>query len=343
MSKRVLHVCYMDKFIPAFIELVRDDIDSSNNHFYLIENTPRYSYREGSDTEQQRGKLGFFKLYFRMRQYDQIVLHGLFNKYVVLLLALSPKLLSRCYWVMWGGDLYSYKNKKTTLEKRFIERCRRKVIKNIGHLVTYIPGDVELVRQWYAAKGEYVESFVYPSNLYKPLKLKEEPSRNTKVTVLVGNSASKSNEHFDAFERLAALPGGNAKIICPLSYGNEEYASKVIEEGKRLFGDDFLALTDFLPLEEYLKLLNEVDIAVFAHRRQQAMGNLITLLGLGKKVYMRSDITPWSMFENLGVDVFDVENLSLSTLDDDTARHNRKIIESYFSRERLVQQLKDIL
>nr|WP_299379363.1 TDP-N-acetylfucosamine:lipid II N-acetylfucosaminyltransferase [uncultured Halomonas sp.] len=343
VPEKVLHICYMDKFIPAFIDFVREEIGGSHNHFHLIQNNRHYSYRRGEDTEEQTSKFGFFRLHFKMRRYDKIVLHGLFNKYVILLLVLNPKLLSRCYWVMWGGDLYSYKARKKTLKKKFVERCRRKVIRDMGHLVTYVPGDVELARQWYGARGQYVESFVYPSNLYKPLDVPEKEADDTKFTVLVGNSASRSNEHFEAFDRLAALTRENVHVICPLSYGDLKYARHVIERGQELFGDRFTALTDFMPLEDYLKLLGEVDIALFAHRRQQAMGNLITLLGLGKKVYIRREITPWSLFESLDIKVFDMDEFDLATLDSDTARRNREIISAYFSRERLAHQLKDIL
>ncbi len=335
----------MDKFIPAFIEFVREEVNGSDNHFHLIEKSHAYPYQTGSDIEQQNSKFGFLKLYFKMRHYDKIILHGLFNKYVVFILALNPKVLSRCYWVMWGGDLYSYHQEKTTLKERLVERCRRKIIPDIGYLVTYIPGDVELARRWYAAKGDYVESFVYPSNLYKSLGLpeKKQESGKGKITVLVGNSANQSNEHFDAFERLRILSEGGIRVICPLSYGNKRYAKKVIAQGKKLFGDDFIALTEFLPLEKYLEVLAEVDIACFAFRRQQAMGNIITLLGLGKTVFIRREITPWSMFEELGVKVFDLDDIGSVRLDDETAEHNRETISSYFSKERLKHQLKDFL
>lgn len=38
-----------------------------------------------------------------------------------------------------------------------------------------------------------------------------------------------------------------------------------------------------MPFEEYLGLLAKIDIAILNHKRQQAMGNITTLLGLGKK------------------------------------------------------------
>jgi len=34
-----------------------------------------------------------------------------------------------------------------------------------------------------------------------------------------------------------------------------------------------------MPLDEYLNLLAKIDIAIFNHKRKQAMGNITTLLG----------------------------------------------------------------
>ena len=42
-----------------------------------------------------------------------------------------------------------------------------------------------------------------------------------------------------------------------------------------------------LPLSDYLKILGKIDIAIFNHERQQAVGNITSLLGLGKKVYIK--------------------------------------------------------
>jgi hypothetical protein len=48
-----------------------------------------------------------------------------------------------------------------------------------------------------------------------------------------------------------------------------------------------------MEFEQYLQILSNVDVAIFNHRRQQALGNITTLIGVGKKVYIRNDITTW--------------------------------------------------
>ena len=49
---------------------------------------------------------------------------------------------------------------------------------------------------------------------------------------------------------------------------NKEYGQKVIEYGKRLFKEKFKPILNYMSAEEYSKLLNSVQVAVFNHNRQ---------------------------------------------------------------------------
>jgi hypothetical protein len=109
-----------------------------------------------------------------------------------------------------------------------------------------------------------------------------------------------------------------------------------------MFGDRFIPIADFLPSEKYLELLGQIDIAVFAHKRQQAMGNTISLLGLGKKLFLRSDTTQWQFLSGLGVKVFDLRHLDLLKLDANDRVNNQHIIKTCLSHEILVLQWRYI-
>lgn len=99
---------------------------------------------------------------------------------------------------------------------------------------------------------------------------------------------------------------------------------------------------DFIPFEKYLEFLGQIDIAVFAHKRQQAMGNTISLLGLGKKLFLRSDTTQWQYLVDLGVKVFDFRHLDLLKLDVNDPMKNQQIIETCLSHEILLLQWRNI-
>lgn len=325
----ILHIMVIDKFIPPFIDFINKHFVALDHKFIFI-GKPDYKY--GLTLEHKvewiDSKNKIFKLLKYMYKSKKIILHGLWVEKLNLILFLQPWLLNKCYHVMWGGDFY------------FPEQhswIKRKVIKKMGNFITYIKGDYELIKKWYSAKGRYHECFMYPSNLYKEYNIISK--KHDTINIQIGNSATSTNNHLFILEKLLKYKDENIKIYVPLSYGEKEYAEVIIEEGKKLFGDKFIPITEFMPFEKYLEFLSKIDIAIFAHNRQQGMGNIITLLGLGKKVYISSDTTPWELFNEIGVKVYDVKNLDITPIYEETKRRNHEIIKNYFSEKRLKEQL----
>ena len=286
------------------------------------------------------------RLIKQLHQARKVVVHGLFEINVVILLALCPWELPKCYWVIWGGDLYQYTKATTAWRSRISESVRRLVIRRIGHLITYIDGDVELARKWYGAKGIQHECIMYMSNVVDPrMAVVSNPNPNLNqdgLNILLGNSADPSNNHIEALERLLPYKDRNIKIYAPLSYGDQDHAKEVISQGQEWFGEKFVPMTDFMPFEQYLEFLKSLDIAIFNHQRQQAMGNTITLLGMGKTVFMRGGGSHWRFLGDLGIKLNCVADLTLQRLEFDEAEGNARVIRSYFSRATLIKQLSGI-
>jgi len=347
---RIVHIINNDKFIKPFIDFVVINFDSSEHLFIFMygSNEKNIPIPEASNiiniNNIYTGKKNILKLSRHITPYiehaDKVILHGIFSFDLINYLFLNKKYLQKCYWVIWGGDLYSHVIFKKTLRTTFYRYRKKAVIKNIGGLVTYIKGDYELAQDWYGANGKYHECFMYPSNLYKEYKINKKQNKTTNI--LVGNSATLTNNHFDAFSKLEKYKDQDVKVIVPLSYGNEVYTKKVINKGRKIFGDKFVPLIEFMQFDQYLDLLSDIDIAIFNHNRQQAMGNIITLLGLGKKVYMRSDITPWEMLKDIGIDVFDIADFSIIPLENDVKKQNKNIIKEFFSEENYLKQLNTL-
>lgn len=156
-------------------------------------------------------------------------------------------------------------------------------------------------------KGECHECFMYTSNLYKEYDVPHK--QHSGINILVGNSADPSNNHLEVFDKLEAFKDRDIKIYAPLTYGNQDYAKSIIEEAKQRFGDKFEALTEHMPFNQYIEFLGKIDIAIFNHKRQQAMGNTITLLGLGKKVFMRQDTVQYKFLSEHHIQIFKIEDI----------------------------------
>ncbi|KOA21337.1 4-alpha-L-fucosyltransferase [Clostridium homopropionicum DSM 5847] len=349
-----LHFIHEGLYESKFISFINNNKLNETNKFLVFETKNSLANME-KFTNVIMENINFKKEYFTIKKIcknaDKIYLHGLFSKKWVLFFYLNPHLLKKTNWVIWGGDLYYYKYAINSMKSKIYEFIRKKVIKNLSEITAFIKGDYEIAQKIYNTKAKYNYAF-YPNpidfdSLDKVLASIDKEKYTT--TIQIGNSADPTNEHIEILNILSVHKNKNIKIICPLSYGNKEHANRVIQYGNKIFGDKFQPLTEYMPPEEYSKILANIDIAIFNHQRQQALGNIIGLLYLGKKVYIRSDITPWEYFDNFGVKLYDTKNIKnnkfegLISFDDSVGQANKKIVAKEFSEEHCVQLWRKVL
>ncbi|MBK2297215.1 TDP-N-acetylfucosamine:lipid II N-acetylfucosaminyltransferase family protein [Francisella philomiragia] len=328
----ILHIGVNEgKFLPLFYSFLKEHFNIEDHEFYLFGNDKGFENKE--KVVFLNSKRQVISLITVMNKADKIILHGLFSPRIDQLLFMQPWLYKKCYWAMWGGDFY-FPEKQSFL--------RRRVIRKIGNLMTYIYGDYLLVKKWYGVKGKYNECLVYPSNLYKKYDVEDRKDDLSTVNIQLGNSATETNNHLDVLEKLYKYKNENIKIFCPLSYGDDQYAIRVISRGKELFGEKFEALTEFLPFDKYLSFLSKIDIGIFGNNRQQAMGNIITLLGLGKKVYITNNTTQWQLFNDLGIEIYNVDEINISLINNKIKKENQIRVKSYFSKKDYIKQLRNL-
>ncbi|MBM7539782.1 TDP-N-acetylfucosamine:lipid II N-acetylfucosaminyltransferase [Amphibacillus cookii] len=349
---KYLHVFSGDenqKFSSPFIAFIKDNFDTKEHRFLIqVSKEQKLSAelkRFNTISANFKGAIGLLK---EIRKAEKVYFHGLnLSKYSLAILSCQQKQLQKCNWIIWGGDLYQYHYRDKSFQAKIKEIFRKGIIRNIGGLITHLYGDYELAKKWYGAKGNYYYSFIYPSNLYKEIDLNKINKEEGRIYIQVGNSADSTNEHIEVFEKLAKFKNENIEIICPLSYsGKQEYVNEVIDKGMEIFGEGrFLPILEFMLYEDYLNLLGKVDVAIFNHRRQRGLGNISTLLSLGKKVYIREEITTWSFCEDHGLVVYSANNdfkdvlEPISTTD---IEKNHKLMKEQFSKEKLVSDWKKI-
>lgn len=334
----ILHVGHYDKFLPKHINFTNENFDSSDHFFLMMDKEKKVKHVQAKNVKYISHKALFSQIQLFYKA-DKIILHGLFEKRLLHLFFFNPWLIKKCYWMIWGGDLYNYMFNKNNKKKRTLEFFRRFVISRIPNFITSVVGDYENAVKWYNAEGRVHNCLLYHSNVFKPMDLKK--NKEETINIMVGNSASLSNNHLEVLEELAKFKDKNIHIFSPLSYGKEEQKKKVMEMGEKVFGDKFTALVELMPLKEYLEFLSKIDIAIFNHKRQQAMGNTINLLGLGKKVFLDPNVSPFRLFNELGIKVFDINKLDLDQ-NFPKREENQKIVADYFSEKNLLSQWKAI-
>lgn len=344
--KKIIHICSFDKFIKDFIEFNEKNCSGFSHEYFIIGYHEKYELPKSGHfsvipsifKEKARYLLSLSR---EIKTADKVIVHGLFDVKLIAFLYVHRTYLSKTYWVIWGGDLYIPAS--VNVKQKISSFMRKSVVERLSGVITYIKGDYNNAKKKWNFKGNYHECIMYPSNIFKEQDCGGTVKESEFINILVGHSANPENNHEEVFEQINSLPIiKRSNVYAPLSYGDEEYKIKVLELGRCLFGERFHPLIDFMPLTDYLALLSNIDIAVFNHKRQQAMGNTINLIGLGKTVYLRSDVTQWDLFRELGVVVRDVEHFDGQLLTAEQKEQNYQIVKEYFSAENYKNQLNTI-
>jgi dTDP-N-acetylfucosamine:lipid II N-acetylfucosaminyltransferase len=290
------------------------------------------------------------RLWVLFRKSKRILIHQMPHGPALIVMWLLARYLSDASWIIWGGDLYVYRQAHDSLRMALYEKLRKRIIRRIKNICTLIPGEAELAKKIYDTSALYIPVSYPPSldyiSFYESMKNERKSSG---ITILIGNSGNPSNNHLELFEKLKNLAGPRIRILCPLSYsGNSRYIELVIKKGNELFGSAFVPLMTYIEPSEYLRLLWETDIAFMNHDRQQGIGNIFPLLYFGKKVFLRSDTTSYKYLASIGCRVYDIlsddfSDLNSLTADDEGLAANRKIIGDIMSEKNCVSMWKRIL
>ena len=187
---------------------------------------------------------------------------------------------------------------------------------------------------------------MYPNSLYKDLKLDNFFSNKDELYIQIGNSGDPENNHYDILNKLSKFKDDRIKIYCILSYGGSEvYKRDLIKYGNEIFKEKFIPILNFMKLDEYMKFISNIDIAIFAHKRQQGVGNISSFLSMEKTVYLREDVTTYEDFINLGIKIKSFEKINelekLEIFNKEILRENKEIMKREFSEERLKEQWQE--
>ena len=159
----------------------------------------------------------------------------------------------------------------------------------------------ELIQKEFSLNAEYIP-YSYSVNLSESIS-----SVSLGDGILIGNSATLSNNHLDIFE---TIKGVENRLIVPLSYGAygyKDYRNIVFFKGKKIFGKNLKIIDSFLSIEEYDKVLLSCNTMIMYHLRQQALGNIYKGLYLGLRIFLNKKSITYKYLIDLGMIVFDLE------------------------------------
>lgn len=330
----ILHLIEWNKFTNPLSNYLIADQRFADHHFLIIsddsikDTNQKTIFRSPIRKNLFRNIKNFVCLTLKA---EKIILHG---PVFIHFLYFFPFVLKKAYWSINGYELGIIAN-----DRNLYARMMRFVFRRVSGHLTHVKGDSDLANSILGSSNECIYAPMYLSNLVETSNFYfSNISQKDKINVLVGNSTDPTNNHLDIFDILEKQIDKIDTIYCPLSYGIfHEYKELVIKEGIKKFGNKFSALTEFMSIEEYSNFLKNIDVAIFNHRRQQAMGVTLSLLSLGKIVYLNANTTSYNSLKERGFCVFDIDLIEKDGINfNRNVSDNKELLQRYYSKEQLI-------
>lgn len=241
---------------------------------------------------------------------------------------------------------------KKEVRKEYLEKLE--TIKRIDYIVIteHSGPEVELVRRLYpGCKAKHaVNCFDQNFDIAKTLPLKPLPKEGEPIKILFGNSSDPNGNHMDAIRYLEKKIHTPFEVYSFLSYGDSESKEWTIEYAKKHLGDRFHPVTDYMNRPSFVQFVQEMDVVMMFHNRQQAEGNIMTALSLGKPVFMKTKNPQFDMLKRMGVkpvyDVLEMHTVDLRNAIVEAQSHREETmyaIDMEYSDETRLRNLKKLL
>ena len=344
-KKFILHILAPDKFTLQLIPYLNKEMADYEQVFLAISKPddesicalPNVLYLKNPHRKY------FFSntklVYYYFRKASKIIIHGNPILYYFYLFQFA---LQKAYWVIYGHS--DMGTKESNNKKNVHQFIKNRVLKKMFAHITHIEGDAETANEMFFSKARFYNSPMYLTNIINTEDYKPEHKTTATKNILMGNSTDPSNCHFEMFDLLLPYKDEDILIYCPLSYGPyTAYKDSVMERAKELFKEKFIPLTEFMTLSEYRIFLNSIDVAVFNHKSQTAMGVTTSLLAMGKTVFAVAGTTSFLSLTSRGFHIFDINELAEGKLlKVHDVSPNVDLIKKYYSIENLQQSYRYI-
>lgn len=335
--KRILHVCPDEKFIDFAINSF-NSVESAKSDFIVISQSNSLKYIKNENVTIKSKWAFLCTILFKgLKNYEAVVFHSMQELYK-LFIKFIPSKVKVC-WIGFGFDYYE-SSKLISVDTAQLSgetRNLKKVLLNldaaynkVDYFCPVLESEFLPVANRLKLNAKYVD-WNYGSSNALIQKLKNDYVKGD--SILLGNSADPTNNHIEILNRLIKN-NESRELVIPLSYGgNKSYIDSIttLLNASQL---NYTILSDFITQDDYFGLLKRCSFVIMAHKRQQAVGNIIMMLSLGAKVILDEASPVCNYLSRLGFVFFTTENLESALtqpLDYEVALMNKKIALKQFN------------
>ena len=386
---RIAHICPDEKFTDFISEVFNEALPEHNDFYvYLTKNYKSLNFTKKTKihttitSNPPAHKL--ISIANKLSEYDLIVAHYLhpITDFILRHLTKSIPIM----WSGWGADYYQIISPDLSLyllprTRQYLQWTNafkwipRKIIYVLKRISVFMDND-KFIYKRVSGFPEYVryfsapvhDDYLYIQNIksdFKPVyiqvnnaSLKSLYSEKNPIpgelsqnsgNILLGNSASTTNNHLDAIDLLKQINTGERKIIAPLTYGNGQYTNKIIKYGKKNLQGVFYPLTTYIPQEEYNKIIQTCSIMIMNHLRQEGLGNIIIMLEMGSKIFLQKANPIYIFLKKAGTHVFEISSLLenqkaiFAPLSASQIKKNKEIARKYWEHSVVINNIKSFI
>lgn len=349
---KIIHIMPREKFTERFVNFIFGNFDFSEHFFFLTGEYTEYHINPSFLTHVVW--VANYRELYQNHEYkkmilecDKVIINGVWGS-EMMLLYFPGYVRKKTYLFFWGSEIYMMREKipLRNIQKKCKRAAKKYLIKNAGGVITLVQGDFDVLQKYVKVRGKhFVARMASNKEMYEMQEaLLDYHKPKNPYYVLLGNSATGSNRHYEMIDLLTKYKDRNIKFLCPLSYGDMDYAKGVIAYGNEKLGDSFVPLTEFMEAREYYQLLNMCSAGIFNNDRQQALGNIFALLRFGAKVYLREGTSMWEFFQEKGMLVYNMEQLSDDLVNPsvEMQHKNHNAVIEYYKIENAVKEWETV-
>ncbi len=298
-------------------------------------------------------KMNVLRLLRRVGKQDIMLVHsGRMSNFFAMLL-LTPWLWQRTALICFGGEIGVWQRiaAATDVKSQMLMLCLKSVVPGIKAVCTLTPGEYPLIQAIFGRANNYQRAFMSSSRRVDEMPQKRQASAEEPTRVLLNQSANAGGRHSEALEWLRRFRHENISVTCPVSFGVDSEASRVIDDGMDCLGEKFSFIKDKRPYDKYSRMVREeMDILILNHLGQAGLGHLYMFLSEGKVAYIRKETPIYEFLGQIGITVRATNSIPGMSFEEfrqpltrDAAENNIKVFNSQLSTEASVESCKRLI